>query len=195
MNNRFKIKQMTGVAVLSAIVIVLQLISNYVKFGPVSITLALTPVIVGAIIYGTKTGFILGALQGLLVFTNPDTLSFFAPITYFGTLFICIIKTGIAGLVAGMLYKLIHNKNNKVAVFAASLATPIVNTAIFTIGSFTIFYNAILNLGNSLGYANFMYFFFIIFIGYNFLIELAVNTLLAPAVLRIINIYKDKFTK
>ena len=51
MNNKsLKIKRITGIAVFAALVVVLQLFSNYVQFGPVSITLALIPIVVGSII-------------------------------------------------------------------------------------------------------------------------------------------------
>ena len=58
--NSLKIKRLVGLATLSAIVIVLQVFSNYIQFGPVSITLALIPIVVGAILYGPGVGALLG---------------------------------------------------------------------------------------------------------------------------------------
>ena len=58
MNNSRKIRRMVGLAALASMIVVLQLISNYIQFGPVSITLALIPNVVGAILYGPKGGFV-----------------------------------------------------------------------------------------------------------------------------------------
>ena len=76
MNKSVRIKNMVGIAIFAAVVIVLQLFSNYVTFGPVSITLALIPIVVGAVVYGPLAGFILGAVGGLLVLVAPATISF-----------------------------------------------------------------------------------------------------------------------
>ena len=65
MNNR--IKEITGVGILASLVIVLQLISNYVTFGQISITLSLIPIVIGAILYGKNAGALLGAINGIIV--------------------------------------------------------------------------------------------------------------------------------
>ena len=62
-----KTRRMTGLAILSAIVVVLQILSNFVKFGPASITLSLAPIIIGAAIYGTGAGAILGFVFSAVV--------------------------------------------------------------------------------------------------------------------------------
>ena len=50
--NHQKINRMVGIAVLSALVVVLQLLSSVIKIGTVSITLTLIPIVVGAAFYG-----------------------------------------------------------------------------------------------------------------------------------------------
>ena len=55
-----KIRCMVGVALLIAIVVVLQLVGSFIKFGPVSISLVLVPIVVGAAVYGPAAGAILG---------------------------------------------------------------------------------------------------------------------------------------
>ena len=74
--NSKKIKKLVGIASLAALVAVLQVISNYITFGEVSITLALIPMVVGAILYGPLTGFGLGALMGVVIITAPSTATF-----------------------------------------------------------------------------------------------------------------------
>ena len=56
-----KVKRMVGIAVLMAVVVVLQLLGQFIRFGPVSISLVLLPIVVGAAVYGPGAGAILGA--------------------------------------------------------------------------------------------------------------------------------------
>lgn len=192
--NSLKIKRMVGLATLAAIVIVLQLFSNYIQFGPVSITLALIPIVVGAIIYGPKGGFVLGVIHGAIVCTAPATIALFMPITVFGTIVVCLLKSGLAGLVSGLLYNLLKNKNKLLAVIIASIVVPIANTGLFSVACFTIFEPLIANFANEAG-KNFAAYFFLSFIGYNFIIEFVVNSVLSPTVLRIVELYNKKDNK
>ena len=51
---------------LAALVAVLQLLGQFIKFGPVSISLVLIPIVVGAALYGPTAGAVLGGyLAGL----------------------------------------------------------------------------------------------------------------------------------
>ena len=121
----FTVKTIAGLGILTAMVVVLQLLSNYVQFGPVSITLALFPIAVGAMLYGPLGGLFLGLLDGVLVLTAPSTISFFFAITPVGTIITCLTKTGLAGLVAGFIFKLYH-RDIKVEFAAAILLLPFV---------------------------------------------------------------------
>lgn len=189
--NSLKIKRMVGLSSLAAIVVVLQLFSNYVQLGPVSITLALIPIVVGAIIYGPKGGFVLGLIHGAIVCTAPATIGLFMPVTFFGTIIVCLLKSSIAGLVSGYLYLLLKDKNIIVAATLASIIVPIVNTGLFTVACFTIFNPLITRLANDAD-KNLASYFFLSFIGYNFLIEFFVNSVLSPVVIRIIDLYKSR---
>ena len=97
MNNSQKIRRMVGLAALASMIVVLQLISNYIQFGPVSITLALIPIVVGAILYGPKGGFILGLIEGVMVITAPSTLGLFMPFSAVGTILVCLLKSVLGG--------------------------------------------------------------------------------------------------
>ena len=52
---------------MTAIIVVLQVVASFVKFGPFSITLALAPIIIGAALYGAGAGAWLGAVFGVVV--------------------------------------------------------------------------------------------------------------------------------
>ena len=183
--NSQKIKEMVVIASLGAIVAVLQYISMFIKFGPFNITLALTPVVVGAIIYGPKAGGILGAIMGLVVLlTNSEAFFVVNPIA---TIFVCIAKSMVAGIVAGCFYKYIKNK--KISIVVASVSTPIVNTGIFVICCLLFFFPTLREW--AAGEDTLVYLFGTM-IGLQFLVELAINSILSPVVIRLVEIANKK---
>jgi uncharacterized membrane protein len=184
-----KIRKITGIAIFICLVVVLQLFSNYVTFGPVSITLALIPIVVGSIIYGPLAGFILGAACGVVIFFGPGTISLFWPYGIIKTFILCILKTGLAGLCSGYIYKLFYKKNNKLSVVLSSISVPIINTSIFALGALFLYKDLLLSLAPT--GQNILVFLLVGFIGFNFIIEFIVNSLLSPVVLRLVNIWYD----
>ena len=51
MNKSLKIKRITGIAIFAALILVLDVFTYFIKITFVNITLALVPIVVGAIIY------------------------------------------------------------------------------------------------------------------------------------------------
>ena len=179
MNNN-KIKKLTGTSIFMALVIVLQLISNYITLGPVSITLALVPIALGAIIYGPLAGLFLGLIHGAIVITAPSTLAAFMPLYPVQTVIVCLLKSGIAGLVSGLIFKYLKNKNFTLSIILASLCVPIINTGLFAIAMLTLLrplLDSWTSEGNAVGYL------FLSVIGYNFLIEFVINSALTPTII------------
>ena len=190
MKKSLKIKKLVGISILLALVVVLQLMSNYIQFS-VSITLAITPVIIGAMLYGPFVGLFLGAIQGLLIFLAPSTIAGFWPVTVFGTLVVCILKTGIAGFVSGLLFKMLYKKNLKLSVTLASVLFPIINTGLFVIAAATVFASVYAPGAASEGKAVLVFILGQILV--NFIIEFAVNSLLSPTVLYLIRISSKNY--
>ena len=60
-----KIRRMVGVAILAAIVVVLQSVGSFIRFGSVSVSLVLIPIVVGAAMYGPGAGAVLGGSSAL----------------------------------------------------------------------------------------------------------------------------------
>ena len=120
----FTVRTIAGLGVLTAMVVVLQLLSNYVQFGPVSITLSLFPIAVGAMLFGPFGGLFLGLVDGVIVLTAPSTISFFFAYTPIGTIFVCLAKTGLAGFIAGWIFKL-HKKDVRAEFVAALIVLPL----------------------------------------------------------------------
>ena len=72
--NNAKIKRMAGIALLMALVIVLQFVGGMIPpVGGFSISLVLIPIVLGAAVYGPKAGALLGATFGVIVTINCIT--------------------------------------------------------------------------------------------------------------------------
>jgi len=214
MTNSQKIKKLVGLATLTALVVGLQFLSNYVSFGSVSITLALIPIAMGAILYGPFAGAFLGAVMGVIVIVAPSTMGIFMPHNPAATIILCILKTAVAGLVAGYVFKLFHyfakkTNNEKTAktLFAAgiivsTILVPVVNTALFLLGATVFFMNVTVKVVDAVtGESMEVLVFGGTFIGIingvittNFLIEFAVSTVLAPSLVTLVKILTSKYS-
>ena len=169
-----KTQRMVGLAIFTAIIIVLQLVSTFIKFGPFSITLAMIPIVVGAAVYGAGAGAYLG---GAVVWNaNP-----------FLCIVVCMVKGIAAGLVAGLVYRLIAPKSVLGGTVAAAVLSPIVNTGIFYLGLALFFRPVLLSWT---GETDVLYNIIVGLLGVNFLVELGVNVVLSPIVVRILKAVK-----
>ena len=194
MTNSQKVKKLVGLATLTALVVGLQFLSNYVSFGSVSITLALIPVAVGAILYGPLAGLFLGAVMGGIALAAPSTATFLQH-NLVATIFLCLIKTGVAGLVSGYLFKLFafiakkqENVNKKKALFAAgiivaALVVPVINTGLFIVGASIFFIDL---FGDFITIINLV-------ITTNFLIEFLVSAILSPALVTLVKVLTRQY--
>ena len=190
-----KTRRMVSFAMLTAIIIALQIVCTFIKFGPFSITLALAPIIVGAAIYGVGAGVYLGAVMGLVIFVTGlmglDGGAVMAMLSYGGwvgvvfTPIVCFGKSMAAGAVAALLYRAISKKSSLVGVTVASVAAPVVNTGLFVLGMLTVFWGYLTESVGEAGFAA-VSVLFTVWIGTNFFVELAVNLVLAVAVNRIV---------
>ena len=192
MKNSLSIKKLVGIATLTALVVALQFLSNYVKFGEVEMTLALIPIVVGAILYGPLAGGFLGLVMGAVVITAPGTQALFMPVNPAATIILCLLKTGIAGLVAGLVFNLFsyfakksEKKETKMILFGtgiilATLLVPVVNTGLFILGALAFF--------NSLPYFKDFATTWTAVVTINFAIEFSVSAIASPALVVLIKV-------
>ena len=185
-----KYKNMVGIALFTAIVLVLQFIGGGIKFGTFSISLVLVPIVVGAAVYGWKAGAFLGFIFGGAVLLSGDAAPFFA-LNPVATVAVVLVKGTLCGLVAGLLYRVLERFNRYVAVIAAAVVCPIVNTGVFLLGCKLFFMPLVNEWAAALGFADAGTYMIVGLVGVNFLIELGVNIVLSPAIVRIIN-YRKK---
>lgn len=177
-------------AILTAIVVVLQILGGFIKFGPFSVSLVLIPIVIGAAKCGVKIGTWLGLVFGTVVLLNGDATAFFA-VNVFGTVLTVLLKGAACGFAAGLTYKLLAKYNKYAAVIAAAVVCPLVNTGVFLIGCLLFFLDTIKAWGADLGFTNTVSYVFLSMVGGNFLFELATNMILSPVILRILN-FKEK---
>ena len=170
---------------LTAIVVVLQLVSSTIKIGPFSITLTLVPIVVGAALYGKWAGAWLGGVFGLMVLLSGDAAPFMA-VTIVGTVVTVMLKGILAGFASGLVYDLLKKKNDTLATYVSGIFTPIVNTGIFILGCFAFFMPTIQSWAGE-GTSSLKYI-IVSMVGINFLIELAVNLVFSPSIARLIKI-------
>lgn len=185
---KFSIEKVVLAAILTALVIVLQFLGSFIRFGPFSISLVLIPIVIGAATCGTRISTWLGFAFSVVVLMT-DAAAFLA-ISIPGTIVTVLLKGTAAGLVAGLVYRLVEKFNRYVAVIVAAVICPIVNTGIFVLGCFTFFFAEIESWGLAGGFAGGIEYIFIGMIGLNFLVELATNVILSPVAVRIISIKK-----
>lgn len=185
-----KTQKVAGIGLFTAIIVVLQLVASAIKFGPFSITLVLAPIVIGAALYGIGAGAWLGAAFGVSVLISGDA-SAFLTINPAGTVVTVLLKGILAGLVAGAIYKVLEKKNTTLAVVVAGIACPIVNTGIFIIGCYLFFQEWLIGVFGTTGFATV----FTGLVSINFVIELAINMVLASVIVKIIKIGKKEVQK
>jgi len=171
-------------AILTALVVVLQCMGQFIRFGMFSISLVLIPIVIGAATCGPKISTWLGFVFGVVVLMT-DAGAFLA-VDVLGTIVTVLVKGAACGLVAGLVYKWLEKKNRYVAVGAAAVVCPIVNTGIFLLGCVLFFFETIQSWGSAGGFGSAVEYMFLGLVGVNFLVEMAVNVVLCPVVIRLL---------
>ena len=188
-----KIKRMASIALLMAMVVVMQAISSIIP--PISgfpISLVLIPIVLGAALFGPSAGALLGATFGVIVYINCVTGADPGGAMVFQAnpvlCFLVVMGKGIlAGAASGWVYKLMKAVNPYVAMILAAAVCPIVNTGVF-IACMLLFFIEVLSAwaqgGDIVGY---------IISGLvlvNFVPELIINLVFSPASMHTVNVVK-----
>ena len=187
MKERISTRTLVGTALLTAIVVVLQFLGAFIRFGPFSISLVLVPIVVGAALYGAGAGAWLGFVFGLVVLLSGDAAAFLV-VNPLGTIVTVLVKGTMAGLCAGLVFKALEKRSSTVAVILAALTAPVVNTGLFLLGCLCFFMPTITEWGKAAGFENVGSYMIIGFVGLNFLVELLVNMVLSPVIVRLIKL-------
>ncbi len=189
------VRRMTGMSLMAAVIAVLTVLGNFVRFGPFPITLALAPIIIGAAMYGAGAGAILGGVFGLVTLVgglagwDGGTVMYLMGIAPVACILVCIGKGIAAGWCAGLVYGAIEKKNRHIGVVAAGIVCPVVNTGVFIIGMLLFFTSALESWASGQGL---LYYVIFGLTGINFLVELAVNLVLSSGITAIIRYAKGR---
>ncbi|MDD6673267.1 MAG: ECF transporter S component [Eubacteriales bacterium] len=187
MKTNTKTSKVVGLGLFTAIVVVLQLLGSFIKFGPFSITLVLAPIVIGAALYGIGAGAYLGLVFGATVLISGDAAAFLT-INPIGTVIIVLLKGMLAGLAAGLVYSLISKASSLAGVIVAGVVCPIVNTGIFLAGCYIFFQEWLVAVFGTTGFVTVV----AGLVGVNFLIELGINMVLSTAIVKIIDLGKKQ---
>lgn len=191
---KLNVVAMVELALLTAAVLILQLAGVAIKlpFLGTPVSLVLVPIALGAMLLGPMAGAWLGFVFGMVVFvacgvmaTDPFTAMLFADHPLF-TALTCLVKSTLAGFLAGVVYNAFGKNKPLLGTFLAAAVTPIVNTGVFILGC-VIMMDTVSGIAAGLG-QNFLYFVIIGCAGLNFIFEMLLNLLLAPALCRVVHI-------
>ena len=169
-----------------AITVVLQILSYVIPpIGGFSLSLVLIPIVLAAVLYGPKYAAIVGFSFGIVaavasVFgldAGGHILFQSSPVL---TILVCLLKGTAAGFFSAAISNLF--KNQYLSVIFAALTAPIVNTGIF-IAFTTVFMKE--GLATLAGGSNLVYSLITSVILINFVIEMAIDIVLSPVVLRV----------
>ncbi len=176
-------QKIVGLGLFTAIVVVLQLMGSFIKFGTFSISLVLVPVVIGAALYGAGAGAWLGFVFGAVVLLSGDAAAFLG-VNALGTVLTVLVKGALAGYVSGLVYKALENKNRTLAVALAG---------VFLIGCLLFFMETIGTWADAMGFgANVGQYMIVGLVGANFIFELLFNVVLSPVIVRLIRIGKKE---
>ena len=162
----------------------------------------------GAALYGAAAGAWLGFVFGLVVLLSGDAAPFLA-VNPLGTVLTVLAKGTLAGLAAGLVYKLLEKYQAYLsinvkgeekwgvdfAVVASAITAPVVNTGMFLLFCLVFFMPTLIEWGADAGFENVGKFMIVGLVGGNFLFELLFNILLSPVIVRLIQIGKKQLGK
>ena len=188
---RQKTKNLVLYAVMTAIVVALAYYGSAIPVGTqASLNLSLIPVVLGAALLGPYAGAWLGGVSAAALLLTPGMSAWYG-FSIIGTVVTVMLKGILSGLAAGLVFRVAEKINRYLAVFLAAVTCPVVNTGVFLIGCFVFFMDTVSAWAQASGLPLFLYI-FVGLAGVNFVIELAVNILFGPTILRILSIRRNQ---
>ncbi|MGN1235309.1 MAG: ECF transporter S component [Christensenellaceae bacterium] len=196
----FTARNVAFLGILTALTVVLQLFASGVNVFGLTLNFSLIPIVLAGIFLGWIGGGFMGLIAGLVTFITcavmgkePFTYAMFQASPVILTL-VCLLKTTVAGIVSGLLYRLIRKKSTIAASYVASAVVPVVNTGLYLVGlvlmkgDVAAFFSIEATIGAVLALA-------VSLIWLNFVLELAVNIIVAPALHAVVAVVEKRISK
>ena len=188
-----KIRMLTSMGILTAIVVVLQSVASVIRLGMFSIALVFIPIVVGAALYGWKAGTWLGFVFSVVVMFTDTAL--FMAVNPFGTIVTVILKGTLAGLLAAVVYKALEKKNGWLAIILSAIVCQVVNKVIFLLGCGIFFFPMVQEWAAGAGFGNAVLYLIFGMTGLNSVVELAVNLCLSTVIVRVLEAVRTRGSK
>ena len=181
---------MVTLSLLIALTVVLQFVGAMLPpIGPTSLSFVLIPILIGGLVLGVKAGGILGLAFGVVTvirgLAGLDVLT--THLMFYGdkasnmllTILVCIVKSVAAGVIPPLAHRILYHVIPRGSVWVSSALAPIVNTGLFMIGMLFLLEPLTALVGDA------VYFLFFTILLFNFLPELVINLIAAPAIYRV----------
>lgn len=186
-----KSRLLVGLAIFTALVIVLQQMAGIIRIGPFTPSLVLIPIVIGAAVYGAKAGAWLGLVFSVTVLiaciTGQDSGGYLMwSVNPVMTALIVLVKGMAAGFLAGVVFRALRYTGELLATLAAAVVCPVVNTGVFLAGTLAVFRPLLTEWSAAAGFTDLGVYVISGLVGINFVIELAINLVLSPVVVRIL---------
>jgi uncharacterized membrane protein len=181
---------MVELAVLMAIILLMAFTPiGYIRTFGLEISLIVIPVAVGAVTLGPAAGLLLGLVFGITSFIQCFGFSAFGTVLLginpIFTFLVCVPTRALMGWLTGVIYQALKKGNitKKIALPAACLCGPVLNTILFMGTLCLCFYNTeyIQSFVSALGATNPLVF-VALFVGTNGVIEAVAGFILGTAV-------------
>lgn len=192
MKKSLSTKSLVLAALLSALVIILQLLSLVARAAgiPFAISLALVPIVIGAALIGPKVGALLGFVCAVVILITDSAA--FMTVNASGTVITVLLKGILSGYLAGLTYSALERFKKPLAVAVSAAVCPIVNTGVFLLGCRIFFMDTITGWAEAAGFSGNVAGYMIIgLVGVNFLIEILVNVVLSPTIVHLLKIKEN----
>lgn len=193
---KFSTKNLVLAALMTALVVIFQVVAILPTFGAFSSALSLVPIIIGAALLGPYIGGWLGFVFSVVAICSPTTLAFIALTGDPVGVIIVILAKGIAcGFFSGLVYKLLTRVNEIFASVIASVVCPLVNTGVFLVGGIIFITDDLAKITEEASGISGAAIYFWGLASANFVFEFALCVLLTPVVIKVIDIATNKLSK
>lgn len=178
-------RKLTLIGLLTALTAALSFVK--IPILGVSITLVLPVVVIGVALCGPIVGAWLTVIPNVVAIFDAGIFLVNSPV---GCVFTILLKGILAGLVAGLIYKAMSEKHPIGAVTCAAIAAPIINSGVFFLGCYIFVWDDLVATAAEAGVGIGMLVLGLVIL--NGTIELILNVILCPTILRLIQIVKKK---